>query len=223
MMRRAAVAAILLATAACGVEQTASEAVRVPNVPAPSTSTVSDVPLEAQATTTTTTTAALLPATAMDIAASVSEPLVESEGRVAGETIPVPPPPWTWTGPLPNYGGRGACTQQEANDVSERFAAAGASWDSQLRMLTIFSRETGCDHTKRNQNSNTGDDSFGPCQLNALSGHFGPNGVLKGWDRWRILTDWYYAIDACVTMWITCGFGPWNYGNYYCSKPAELR
>ena len=106
-----------------------------------------------------------------------------------------------------------------ATIITERFAAAGASWDTQVWALKVASRESGCDNNQRNNNASTGDDSFGWCQLNARAGHFGSNGILAGWDRWLLLTNFTYNTDACVRMWQECGRGPWNYGNYYCRKP----
>lgn len=142
---------------------------------------------------------------------------------VATPTIPPPPPPYVWDGPLPNYGGRGACTRERASWITKAFADAGANRETQVRFLEIASRETGCNTMLHNYNPATEDDSYGWCQLNAKSGHFGPNGILNGWDRHALLSSWDYAIAACVEMWRACGVGPWAYPNYYCRTPPELR
>ncbi len=133
------------------------------------------------------------------------------------------PPPYRWTGPLPNYDNRGACTADQATVITAKFIAAGAELDTLVWALTIISRESGCDHTRYNGNARTGDDSYSLCMVNARAGHFGPYGALNGWDRNRMLVDFDYAADACVQLWRTCGRLPWRYGNYGCAPPADLR
>jgi hypothetical protein len=83
----------------------------------------------------------------------------------------------------------------------------------------VASREAGCDNTVRNVNTDTADDSYSLCQLNAQAGHFGPHGILSDFNRWQTLKDFDYAAHACAHMWQECGRGPWNYGNYYCKEP----
>lgn len=154
------------------------------------------------------------------VASVTSQPTI-TRGTAVQLTPTLPPPPMPWLAAIPEYGNRGACTADEATVITSRFAARGASPDSQSWALWIASRETGCDTSQHNVNQRTRDDSYGWCQLNARAGHFGPNGVLAGWDRNRLLTDLAYASDACAQMWAVCGRGPWQ-PPYSCSPPEEL-
>ena len=125
-----------------------------------------------------------------------------------------------WSGPIPAYRPGGACTIERATVITDVFRAAGASTDTQIWALTVASRESNCDNTAHNYNTRTRDDSYGWCQLNARSGHFGSNGVLAGWDRNRLLTDFGYNTEACVAMWAVCGRGPWS-PPYSCRVPTS--
>lgn len=165
-----------------------------------------------------TTTAA--PGAALQAVVVPDVPAAPTADRLAP---PVTDPPYRWTGPLPNYDGRGACTADQATAVTAAFISAGAELDTLVWALTIFSRESGCDHTRHNGNRGTGDDSYSLCMVNALAGHFGAHGALNGWDRNRMLTDFDYAVAACVELWRQCGRSPWRYGDYGCETPWELR
>lgn len=141
-------------------------------------------------------------------------------------TDTLPPPPTTttlpgWTGEIPAYRPGGACTQTEADITARKFRAAGASDDTIWWALRMFSRESNCDESAYNHNDDTNDTSFSLCQMNARAGFFSPGGILAGFDRWATLTDFGYAVDACVTLWQTCGRLPWQYGNYGCEVPTS--
>lgn len=151
-------------------------------------------------------------------AAPIAERL--DNARQISDTVP---PPYRWTGPIPNYRGRGACTADEATVITAAYIAAGAELDTLVWALELVSRESGCDHTVRNVNARTRDDSYSLCQLNARAGHFGSHGVLAGWDPQRTLVDLPYAAAACAEMWRQCGRLPWRYGNYGCAIPEDLR
>jgi hypothetical protein len=138
------------------------------------------------------------------------------------QVTPTVPAPYQWPGDLPHAPYAPACDRQQATLVALAMRAEGANDDSVLFMLRTISRESGCRHWVRNNNPSTGDDSFSLCQLNARAGHFGPNGVLAGWDRWRMLDDFVYAAQGCARMWSVCGRGPWQ-PPYGCSVPGELR
>lgn len=156
------------------------------------------------------------------VRADFAETADQAERRMNAQQITdtVPPPTYVWTGPIPAAYVGLACPQHEADVIALRFLRAGASRSTVEWALYTISRESGCRHWLRNHNLSTGDDSFGLCQLNALAGHFGPNGVLAGWDRWRLLEDFSYNVDACVKMWTVCGRGPWNRDGYYCTRPT---
>lgn len=132
----------------------------------------------------------------------------------------VTPPPSTWSGDIPEYGNRGACTPAEASIIARTFAAAGASTDTIRWALLVASRESGCDEDTHNRSSRTRDDSFGVFQLNALGGHFGSSGILAGFDPWALLTDFELNARAAVTLWQTCGRLPWT-PPYGCSEPSS--
>lgn len=139
------------------------------------------------------------------------------------QIAPTLPPPYQWTGPLPAGAPWGIpCTRGEASVLAAKMLAIGAGNSDIEFMLGVFGRESGCRYWVHNYNRATRDDSYSLCQLNAMSGHFGPNGVLYGWDRWRMLDDFVYAVDACIEMWTICGRGPWV-KPYGCSVPEVLR
>lgn len=129
--------------------------------------------------------------------------------------------PYVWTGDIPEYGGRGRCTVEQATVITEAFANAGASLDTQTWALLIASRESGCENDTLFDNDATRDTSYGWCQLNARSGHFGDSGVLAGWEPTLILADFVYNTAACVRMWSVCGRGPWIKGDYGCRTPVS--
>lgn len=146
-----------------------------------------------------------------------------SAERGASYLVAEPETPPQWNGSIPEYYGTGTgCTQEQATIVANIMWAKGASDDTVTWMLKTMSRESTCDSSVVNDNPRTSDNSWGLCQLNVLSGHFGSNGILNGWDRYRFAYDFVYNVEACVHLWTVCGRGPWNYGNYYCSKPSEL-
>lgn len=129
-----------------------------------------------------------------------------------------------WTGPRPaHYGAGTECSPEEADMVARAMWAAGANDDSVLWMLATISRESTCDPAAHNGNRGTGDDSYGLCQLNTLAGFFKPGQILAEFDRFRFANDFFYNAQACAELWTVCGRGPWNYGNYYCRTPDELR
>jgi hypothetical protein len=135
-------------------------------------------------------------------------------------TLPAPPAPYEWTGPIPSAYVGLACSRDQASEIARRYMARGASEDTVRWALLMISRESGCRWWVHNYNRATRDDSYSLCQLNAMSGHFGPGGVLSGWDRWRMLDDFAYAVDACVEMWTACGRGPWQ-PPYGCRAPNQ--
>jgi hypothetical protein len=179
-------------------------------------------------TSSPTTSTSPDPVTPSTVAGPVGSVTSSAHAR-RGTSVPVTTPPQpvvvtapVWSGPIPNYRGRGACTVDAATVITSVFAAAGASVATQEWALLVASRETGCDTSLRNLNPRTGDDSYGWCQLNARAGHFGSSGILAGFDRDRILVDLDYASRACVRLWSVCGRGPWT-PPYSCSVPPELR
>ena len=154
------------------------------------------------------------PAVLVESGAATSPPQRLNSFQATPTTNPM------WAGPIPEYRPGAACTVERATIITDAFRAAGASTDTQLWALTVASRESNCDNTAHNHNTRTRDDSYGWCQLNARSGHFGSNGILAGWDRDRLLTDFAYNTDACVAMWSVCGRGPWS-PPYSCKKPTS--
>lgn len=150
---------------------------------------------------------------------TVEQPARRLAARQVTATVPAP---YVWPGELPHGGfGAPACDRAQATLVAVAMRAEGANDDSVLFMLRTISRESGCRYWVRNDNPATGDDSFSLCQLNARSGHFGERGVLRGWDRWRMLGDFVYAAQGCARMWAVCGRLPWQ-PPYGCSVPGEL-
>ena len=133
---------------------------------------------------------------------------------------PATPKKREWTGPIPAYYGPGSeCTQANANLIARAMWNMQANNDQVLRMLTIISRESGCDSAAYNDNPATKDRSYGFCQLNALAGHFGPNGTLAGYNPHAFQFDPRHNADACAALWVRCGFGPWIKGDYGCRRP----
>lgn len=135
-------------------------------------------------------------------------------------TVPLP----EWTGSIPEVYGEGSgCTPEEASIVARALWDRGASDDTVTKMLRIISRESLCDPSAHNGNRNTRDDSWGLCQQNNLSGWFDKGKLLENYDRFAFADNFAYNAEACAVMWEECSVGPWNYGNYYCSTPKELR
>lgn len=174
------------------------------------------VPIEVPVTTTTTT--------------STTVPLVAESQALAtrGEQVEVvtttTTAPLAWQGALPEHYGPGTgCNREQASTIAIVMWGAGASDDSVEWMLKTISRESKCDSAAYNGNRSTGDNSYGLCQINALAGWFKPGHLLESFDPDRFATDFTYNARACALLWSKCGRGPWNYGNYYCSTPSELR
>ena len=143
-----------------------------------------------------------------------------------GEQVQVNPPPPTvpprrkWTGAIPSYyGSTTGCSQANATLIAHAMWDAGANDSQVYRMLSIVSRESGCDSSAYNGNRRTGDDSWGFCQLNSLAGFFRSGSILEDYNRWSFAGDPRHNAQACAKLYSVCGFGPWNYGNYYCRKP----
>lgn len=158
----------------------------------------------------------------------VIAPVVVQSTPVRGTQVQVMgtlPPPTTlpgWDGPLPAYyGGDTACTRDEASTVARAMWARGASNDTVEWMLKTISRESTCDSAAYNGNRNTGDNSYGLCQINTLAGFFKTGQILADFDYTRFASDFSYNAEACAKLWSVCGRGPWNYGNYYCEEPKE--
>jgi len=134
--------------------------------------------------------------------------------------VPLP----VWEGSIPEVYGEGSgCSQAKANIIARAMWDRGANDDSVKNMLRIISRESLCDSSAHNGNTRTRDDSWGLCQQNNLSGWFNEGKLLENYDRFAFADDFAYNAESCAVMWAECGVGPWNYGNYYCSTPRELR
>lgn len=144
---------------------------------------------------------------------------------VRGTQVQVNPPPTNpprreWTGSIPSYyGGTTGCSRSNATLVAHAMWNVGASDWAVEQMLYIVSRESGCDSSAYNGNANTGDDSFGLCQLNARAGFFRSGGILAGYDRWAFASDPALNARACAALYARCGFGPWRKGDYGCRRP----
>lgn len=156
--------------------------------------------------------------------------VIEKPVRVVAQatrvSIPEPQPEPTpaWVGDIPNHYGEGSgCTREEASIIALAMWAEGANDDSVEWMLGTISRESHCDSSAYNGNRNTGDDSYGLCQLNTLAGFFKSGQILDSYDYNDFAVDFQLNAQACARLWAVCGKGPWNYGNYYCSTPEELR
>jgi hypothetical protein len=157
---------------------------------------------------------------------------VEPPTSPSSKTLPPPEPiksvvieaPREWTGSIPEVYGEGSgCTPEEASIIARAMWDRGASDDSVQFMLRVVSRESLCSPDAHNGNRSTGDDSWGLCQQNNLSGWFNEGKLLEDYDRFAFAGDFKMNAEACALMWSECGKGPWNYGNYYCSTPKELR
>jgi len=137
---------------------------------------------------------------------------------------PQPEPTPAWGGNIPNHYGEGSgCTREQASIIAIAMWAEGANDDSVEWMLGTISRESHCNSSAYNGNRNTGDNSYGLCQLNTLAGFFRTGQILDGYDYNAFAEDFQLNAQACARLWAVCGKGPWNYGNYYCSTPSELR
>ena len=150
----------------------------------------------------------------------------EFESAVRGTQVQVNPPPVTspprreWTGAIPSYyGSTTGCSQANATLIAHAMWDVGANDDQVYRMLNIVSRESGCDSAAYNGNRRTRDDSWGYCQINSLASWFSPGALLEDFNRWRFADDPRHNAEACAKLYSRCGFGPWNYGNYYCRRP----
>jgi hypothetical protein len=148
------------------------------------------------------------------------------EPAVRGTQVQVNPPPATspprreWTGAIPSYyGSTTGCSQANATLIARAMWDVSANDQQVYRMLNIISRESGCDSAAHNGNRRTGDDSWGFAQQNALAGFYEPGGILEGYNRFAFATDPALNARAVAAMYAVCGFGPWNYGNYYCRRP----
>ena len=127
-----------------------------------------------------------------------------------------------WTGTIPEHYGPGSgCNQTQATIIANIMWTAGASNESVERMLGIISRESLCDPAAFNGNVQTGDRSHGICQINSLAGWF--TGALSHYNPEDFAGNFTLNAQACTELWELCGFGPWNYGDYYCRTPKELQ
>lgn len=158
------------------------------------------------------------------------EPLDKAPEPIATVEITAPPttttlpPPRTWEGRISEVYGEGSgCSQAKANIIAREMWGVGASDDTVEWMLYVISRESLCRSSAHNDNRNTMDDSWGLCQQNNLSGWFDEGSLLEDFDRFSFANDFEMNARSCAVMWAECGKGPWNYGNYYCSTPRELR
>lgn len=131
-------------------------------------------------------------------------------------TIPLP----TWNGSRPAYyGGNTGCSQQNADLIARAMWNVGAdNWEVE-QMLYIASRESACDSAAYNGNRNTGDDSWGFCQLNVLAGFFKPGQILAAYNPYIFANNPQHNAEACARLYQQCGFGPWTKGDYGCRKP----
>jgi hypothetical protein len=146
--------------------------------------------------------------------------VTEINGGAPETTVPLP----VWEGSIPEVYGEGSgCSQVKANIIARELWDRGATDDTVYKMLRIISRESLCDSSAHNGNRNTGDDSWGLCQQNNLSGWFDEGKLLENYDRFAFADDFALNAESCAVMWAECSVGPWNYGNYYCSTPRELR
>lgn len=129
-----------------------------------------------------------------------------------------------WEGAIhEEYGPGTGCTRDEASIVARAMWDVGASDASVEWMLYVISRESLCDPSAHNGDRSTGDDSYGLCQQNNLSGWFKEGSLLGDYDRFSFATDFTLNAESCAVMWAECGKGPWTRGDYGCSTPAELR
>lgn len=129
-----------------------------------------------------------------------------------------------WTGDIPEEYGEGTgCSREEASIIARAMWDVGASDESVRWMLYVISRESTCDSAAHNGDRSTGDDSWGLCQQNNLSGWFSTGQLLEDYDRFTFADDFALNAESCAVMWAKCGRGPWTKGDYGCSTPAELR
>lgn len=135
-------------------------------------------------------------------------------------TIPLP----EWTGRIPEeYGPGSGCTQEKANIIARAMWDRGALDSSVEWMLYVVSRESLCNSDAHNGDRSTGDDSWGLCQQNNLSGWFNEGKLLENYDRFAFADDFALNAESCAVMWEECGKGPWTRGDYGCRTPKELR
>lgn len=138
--------------------------------------------------------------------------------EIGGEPI------YDWLGRIPEeYGEGSGCTRAEASRVAIAMREVGASDESIEWMLYVISRESLCDPAAHNGNRNTGDDSWGLCQQNNLSGWFNEGKLLENFDRFAFANDFDLNARSCAAMWAECSKGPWTRGDYGCYTPKELR
>ena len=141
-------------------------------------------------------------------------------GSVANWPPPTTPPPAPgWNGRIPSYRPGGGCEKWKADSIARSMWNVGASNAAVERMLLIVSRESNCNSGAHNGNRGTGDDSWGICQLNALAGFFGSNGILGGFNRFAFASNFAHNADACAKLYSVCGFGPWTKPTYGCRRP----
>lgn len=180
-------------------------------------------PLYYEPTETTTTEPEQIAPTTTEPPVTTTEPPVTTTEPVevteeGGEPV------YEWLGRIPEeYGEGSGCTREEASRVAVAMREVGASDDSIEWMLYVISRESLCDPSAHNGNRNTGDDSFGLCQQNNLSGWFDEGQLLENFDRFAFASDFDLNARSCAVMWARCGKGPWRRGDYGCSVPSELR
>jgi hypothetical protein len=176
------------------------------------------IPVQVDFTNSTSTTVSI---SQIDTSAYVAALAVRGNSYQVVTTTTIPPLRM-WEGPLPaHYGGDTNCTKDQASIIARAFWFHNASDDTVLWALNMISRESTCDSSAHNNNSRTGDDSWGLCQINALAGHFSSKGIVAEYDRYSFATNFQHNAEACAKLWSVCGRGPWNYGNYYCKQPTS--
>ena len=152
------------------------------------------------------------------------EPDPAPEPEPVAPTTTAPPPEPEWTGNIPEHYGPGSgCSRAKATIIARQMWAVGASDESVEWMLRIVSRESRCDSAAHNGDRSTGDDSYGLCQQNNLSGWFSEGKLLESFDRFAFATDFDLNARSCAVMWAECSKGPWTKGDYGCYTPKELR
>lgn len=180
---------------------------------------------EAREATSTITTVIEAPSTTVEVVRQEVTPTTipaTTSTAIPTTTITVPLP--RWEGDIhEEYGDGTGCTQEEANIVARAMWDVGASDSSVEWMLYVISRESTCDSSVHNGDRSTGDDSFGLCQQNNLSGWFDEGALLENYDRFAFASDFALNAESCAVMWAECGKGPWTRGDYGCSTPRELR
>lgn len=126
----------------------------------------------------------------------------------------------TWQGNIPAYyGGNTGCSQYMADVIARAMWSRGANNNAVSYMLSVISRESGCNSAAFNGNTSTGDQSYGLCQINALAGFFKPGQILSGYSPGAFAGNPEYNAAACAALWARCGFHPWQKGNYGCHRP----